>query len=430
MKRLLAHIIIKAKTPLKVGSGDSDLFYDAPVQRDFNGLPMILGTSLAGILRAKFKGEIANEIFGSDKNEFGSRLIISNALLVDENGKVCEELLLESKKSEFIKIFDRLPIREHTAIDEKGATKQGSKFDEEVVYKGTMFKFSIEFLAQNDDDELKFQDVLNTLSDPTLRLGGGSSKGFGSFDVESIKTAEVDLKEYSSSLNYDVNWKKHKLNLADKSDFIKYELRLTPDDFFVFGSGFGDNDVDQIPVFEKVVDYNKRALSDEQILIPASSIKGALAHRTEFHDYKFMLDSGSDEYKETGDENAAVREIFGYKKDKNDNDGRKGKILISDCFKNFDNNTKVFEHVSIDRFTGGAIDGALFQEKTLATKEQFDIEILIKNDAKENELCAFEKALLDVSDGLLPLGGATTKGHGFFNGEVRKNDKNLERKNA
>ncbi|WP_299187696.1 hypothetical protein [uncultured Campylobacter sp.] len=44
MKRFLVHVIIEAKTPLKVGDGKNDLFLDAPVQRDWNGLPMILGT--------------------------------------------------------------------------------------------------------------------------------------------------------------------------------------------------------------------------------------------------------------------------------------------------------------------------------------------------------------------------------------------------
>ncbi|WP_297987502.1 RAMP superfamily CRISPR-associated protein, partial [uncultured Campylobacter sp.] len=55
MKRFLAHVIIEAKTPLKVGGGKNDLFLDAPVQRDWNGLPMILGTSVAGILRRAFE---------------------------------------------------------------------------------------------------------------------------------------------------------------------------------------------------------------------------------------------------------------------------------------------------------------------------------------------------------------------------------------
>ena len=51
--RFLAQITLQAKTPLKVGSGDSDFLSDAPVQKDFNALPMILGTSIAGVFGFK-----------------------------------------------------------------------------------------------------------------------------------------------------------------------------------------------------------------------------------------------------------------------------------------------------------------------------------------------------------------------------------------
>ena len=90
---------------------------------------------------------------------------------------------------------------------------------------------------------------------------------------------------------------------------------------------------------------------------------------------------------------------------------------------------KVFEHVSIDRFTGGAIDSALFQEKAVAKRDEFIIEILLRNDVcgdKEKEktfnnaLEAFEATLDDVVEGRLSLGGATTKGYGFFKGKALK----------
>lgn len=453
MKRFLAHVIIEAKTPLKVGGGKNDLFLDAPVQRDWNGLPMILGTSVAGILRRAFEDnagkDAANKIFGTkrekkdqgengkeskdenkqeDEDLLGSRLIISNALLlVDKNNKVCEELLLE--KSEFLRLFDNLPIRDHVAIGANGAAKDAGKFDEEVVFKGTRFKFSLEF----DGSEDKFKKILNLLCDPTLRLGGGSSKGFGSLGILEIKWGEFELDRYSSSLNFssDEFVKFMPDSAADgnlkRQKFIRYELKISPDDFFMFGSGFGDKDADQTPVLESVIDYENKCLGKRKILIPASSVKGALSHRTAFHFNKINKQFG--EKAKVGSENEAVREIFGYEKNKNYK-GAKGRILIGDCFLDYDEakDTKVFEHVSIDRFTGGAIDSALFQEKAVAKRDEFIIEILLKNDARDdtekrafkNVLEAFETALDDVVQGRLSLGGATTKGYGFFKGRVLK----------
>lgn len=460
MKRFLAHIIIEAKTPLKVGGGKNDLFYDAPVQRDWNGLPMILGTSVAGILRRAFEDnagkDAANKIFGTRREEkgqgekesedenlnlIGSRLIVSNALLVDENGKVCEQLLLE--KSEFLRYFDILPIRDHVAIGANGAAKDAGKFDEEVVFKGTRFKFSLELAGTKDE----FERILNLLSDPTLRLGSGSSKGFGSLEILEIKWGEFELYEYTSSLNDNP----HGLSDFDlkgeiNEKFIKYELKISPDDFFMFGSGFGDKDTDQTPVLESVIDYKNERLSKRKILIPASSVKGALSHRTAFYFNK--INKQFSEKAKVGNENQAVREIFGYEKSKTEN-GAKGKILLSDCFLDYDEvkDKKVFEHVSIDRFTGGAIDAALFQEKAIAQRNNFEIEveiepdktdkkgkkrsgfcveILVKSNVSKASLDAFEAALNDVIKGHLPLGGATTKGYGFFKGEVVKNGKRLE----
>lgn len=417
--RYIAHIVIEADTPLKVGSNAMDFLQDSPVQKDWNGLPMILGTSIAGILRKDFDKSLVDDIFGKVN---GSKVIISNALLLGEKEQVCEKLVTE--KSDFLKIFDNLPIREHTAINDKGITKNGAKFDEEVVYKGSRFKFSIELIKE---DKESFEAILNLLLNPAFRLGGGSAKGFGKFKIIEIKTALFGLESYSSSLNSELSHCEECATKQSKSETHKtYTLKIKPDDFFMFGSGFGDSDADMTPVFEQVVDYKFANLSTKQVLIPASSIKGALSHRTTFHLNKLL---GNTIEAKNGREN--VKEIFGEAKNSKQNImGSKGKILISDCFKAFDEEkqTKTFDHVSIDRFTGGAIDGALFQEKTVAkngANDWYEIEILLEKSVQGDELKAFETALKDIATGMLPLGGATTKGHGVFIGTVLRDGEKL-----
>ncbi|MFA7083894.1 MAG: RAMP superfamily CRISPR-associated protein [Arcobacteraceae bacterium] len=403
----IAHIIIQTDTPLKVGSNASDFLQDSPIQKDWNGLPMILGTSIAGVLRKDFDKTKADEIFGKLN---GSKIIISNALLLDEKNRVCEELLLE--KSPFLKIFDNLPIREHTAINGKGSTIKGAKFDEEVVYKGTKFKFSIELI---DEDKESFKTILNLLSSPSFRLGGGSSKGFGKFKIENIKLYDYKKDNCSSSLNeiFSTNFETEE---QISKTHTKYTLQIKPDDFFMFGSGFGDTQADMTPVYEKVVDYERAKLSDDMVLIPASSIKGAIAHRTTYYyNFKNRFFIGNAEAKTT------IKEIFGEAKQSNENLGFKGKVIFSDCFMP-KSSTKVFEHVSIDRFTSGAKDGALFQEKTVANSEQlYTIEILLEKNIENEYIEAFESSLNDIATGMLSLGGATTKGHGVFSGKVLKN---------
>ena len=413
MIRHIAHIIIEAQTPLKVGSNASDFLQDSPVQKDWNGLPMILGTSIAGVLRKDFGGD-AKDIFGE---ETGSKLIFSNALLLDEKGKVCEKLLLE--KTPFLKLFDNLPIREHTAINDKGVAKEHSKFDEEVLYKGTRFKFSIEMM---EDDKKRFDEVLDLLYSSSFRLGGGATKGFGKIKVIEIKTQIFDIntyENYSSSLNSKSinNRRVGSPTTIQSKNYTIYTLKIKPDDFFMFGSGFGDSDADSTPVYEKIIDYDKGKLSNKQILIPASSIKGALAHRTTYHYNKLQGNTI-----ENGKGVESIKELFGEAKNSKENiEGSKGKILISDCFKMDNNQTKTFDHVSIDRFTGGAINGALFQEKTISDDREYEIEILLEEDINNEyteAITAFKSALSDITTGMLALGGMTTKGHGVFSGDL------------
>ena len=439
--RFLAQVTIQAKTPLKIGSNTTDFMQDSPVQKDWNNLPMILGTSITGILRDKFKNvskNKTNDIFGEEN---GSRFIVSNALLVDEKDNVNEELLLEKDRTCFLKLFDNLPIREHTSIDNKGVTKQGAKFDEEVVFKGAKFRFELELISDGLEHK-EWHNLLYILQSEEFRLGSGSTKGFGSFENIEIKMRVLnledknDMQEYinkSSSLN-DTNLQWQDFIIDDdnilQNNYTKYTLKLTPDDFFLFGSGFGDNEADMTPVYEQVIDYKIGGLSKNMILIPASSIKGAISHRVAFCYNKYLLKNDKTaDYKKTGEENEAVKAIFGHKKEEDKKTkkelGQKGKILISDCFKP-KAQEKVFDHVAIDRFTGGGIDGALFQEKTIADDREYIIEILLENGIDEEYIQAFEKTLKDICSGMLPLGGATTKGHGVFCGKVFKDGVELK----
>lgn len=409
-KRYIAQITIEADTPLKVGSSNSDFLQDSPIQRDWNGLPMILGTSIAGVLRKDFDKNLVDDIFGEEN---GSKVIVSNALLLDENQKVNEGLLLE--KSDFLKIFDDLPIREHTAITDRGVAKEHSKFDEELVYKGSRFKFSIEMLGEEES----FTMLLELLQSSSFRLGGGSTNGFGKLKVLAIETSVIEtpqqLADYSNSLNSALTGRVDLSTKKSKTHSI-YNLIITPDDFFMFGSGFGDEDADQTPLYEKIIDYDKKSLSANHILIPASSLKGALAHRTTYHyNLNNQLYIGNNEARKV------IDELFGEAKNsKKEIVGSKGKVLFSDCYQIDNEETKVFDHVAIDRFTGAGIDGALFQEKTVAQKDEWNIEILLEHGVEASFIDAFEQSLEDVCSGMLPLGAATTKGHGVFTGTWSK----------
>jgi CRISPR/Cas system CMR subunit Cmr4 (Cas7 group RAMP superfamily) len=212
---------------------------------------------------------------------------------------------------------------------------------------------------------------------------------------------------------------------------VRYRVTLEPENFFHFGAGFGDDEVDDTFVTERIVvwENGEGSLSREHILIPASSLKGALSHRTAFH-YNRLIERFADDpalFDAFGENNEAVAALFGAAKGhKNE---AKGKLLFSDLFKPHRIlETKIFDHVKIDRFTGGAVSGVLFNEKVSAQKEAWELEIVVTETVADPIYVeAFEAALEDLTQGRLPLGGKVNRGHGVFTGTWSKEEQNVEK---
>ncbi len=429
LHRYVAQILLEAETPLKVGSGDSDIEIDSPVLKNWNGLPMVQGSSMAGVLRSSLIGS-PNELDRLFGEEHGSRLLVSNVHLVDEHGEIPYDKILGSK-TDFLAKYDDLPVREHAAISDKGTVDGRGKFDEEIVYAGSRFKFELELLAgeDNKEDTEYWDALLSKLVSPFFRLGGGSTKGFGKIKViscwESAHTVGKDYYEKHSDLNTK-NTNSTNKQLLSKDTPITYKIALKPADFFSFGAGFGDVDADDVAVSEEMVEWSSGTgvFSEKKILMPASSLKGALSHRVAFHYNKIngdYIETVSDPNNYIGSNNDAVFAIFGAKKGHKKPDGTvregKGKALFSDVFSKYDAKdakTKVFDHVKIDRFTGGAMDKHLYNEKVISQRDVWDIEIVLAKDIDSDTREAFELTLDDLCRGWLPLGGMVNRGHGVF----------------
>ena len=129
-----------------------------------------------------------------------------------------------------------------------------------------------------------------------------------------------------------------------------------------------------------------------------------------------------------------MKELFGYEGEKKEGKtvGQKvGNVIISDVILDKQVEDKLLNHVAIDRFTGGAIDGALFSEKVVyASLEEeegdYRINVLVRHqDYAEGVITSLEKALKDICCGMLPLGGGVNRGHGCFCGKLYQNGKEI-----
>ena len=467
--RYLARIILEAATPLFVGSGITSLINDALVQKDHHGFPMIQGTSLMGVLRHAIEDhsdeeERWNQFFGYQKYQeskvgVGSKVKISSAYLLLPNNQIAEGLALSKSNKDLLENFITLPSRQHVRISDKGVAEENGLFENEVVPKGCRFIFELEVKGDEKSKD-NWRLLLNQLNSPLFRLGQGTRNGYGKLTVFSCRQRIFNLGEsedFDDYLEYDpsfnnsnpclgepitIDAKEKKENEEDQK-FIDYKLTLEPDQsFFIFGSGFGDDEVDNTPLKEDVIKYQSDDLVFEpHSVIPATSIKGAISHRTCFYYNKLApAPIYADDIKEeeqllyTGTNNTAVYALFGAKagseieentgKKTKSKAGKRGIVILDDIhFKDPQEKPKIFNHVAIDRFTGGAIDGALFSEK-VSQKDSMEFCVTVQRSYAEDDLIikSLETALMDICKGLLPLGGITTKGHGIFTGTLSRNN--------
>ncbi len=444
--RHLARVTVEADTPIAIGTGSKDIFTDAPVIRDINGLPYIPATSMAGVIRHAL-GIADNEegIFGhhDKRGGLGSMIVFTDAVMMGKDGKVLDGIQEIPEGDEFYDHYRELNIRQHVRICPKGVADDNGKFDNEVVYKGTRFVFEIELVSCKEREEA-YEQALSALYGEAFRIGGGTRCGYGKLKIISCKRATLDLEKMEDLDAYVKKssclascWEHFKevdvptAPTASTGEWVKYTLHLQPRDFFLIGSGMGDEEADNTPMKELEVEWDKEGkpqFSKKRVLIPASSVKGALAHRTAYY-YNRSVGNFADNMDKdqrdrcVGSKNKAVSDIFGRVEVKKESkDSKRGEIILSDVFGSKDD-YKVFHHNKIDYFTGGTIDGALFQEKSVYGKgDTYDLEILVSKEALSDDKVkeAFENSLHDLCDGLLPLGGATGRGNGIFEGQLFK----------
>jgi len=467
--RFLARICIEAQTSFGIGSGQDNILTDSLVVKDVNGLPYIPGTSLAGVFRHSFDEQPELSYWGGadrkDSSDMrGSRMIFTSAQLIDGQGKVIDgshgQHIFEDP---FLAQFMHLPVRQHVKMNEKGVALQGAKFDEQVVFKGTRFCFEVEMLStqeSSEEDKKIFIGLLERINSVMLRLGRGIYRGLGEFKVVSRQSryAGLDLKNPTQLALYleksvdlaDLSfWEKQHTGCIweypesrQQQEWATYQLVLKPTDFFLFGSGEEDEQADITPVRENFIRWNEKeqgTFVQKAILIPGSSLKGALAHRVAFH-YNKLIGRYADciEKEQLSQENPAVEVLFGCE-DKIRN--KKGNIIIKDVISTSEVPSKVLSHVSIDRFTGGAIQGALFREEVIYGQQQsYETTLLIDRKGIEDAVGelqkkgetleyrhvweAFRQALNDLLEERLPVGGGVNRGNGCMQGVCKSESTN------
>ncbi len=446
-----ARIMMEASTPFSISSGKEDIFTDSEFVRDANGYPFIPGTSLAGSIRSFFSEEESNYLFGNSRRENeeeakDSKVIVSSGLVLDSMGKVVETLGTNTKNDLIDKILKNGIIRHHVKINHQGTATDMGKFSETLVPAGTRFSFELQMIS-TDKDEPLWNKLIQVLANPGFRLGGGSRKGMGKFKIISLRERKYRIPDEipqfsarSSSLNAEIPGDVEK-SIQKNTEISVLDIVLKPEYFWFFGAPQGDIHSDMTWLKEKKIVWkeNQARLSDDQITIPATGIKGPLRHRTKFY---YALKKGQFADKAQNIEflsaqlERGISSLFGTVEENEAPESKavavRGKLLFSDLYLGKSPNenaisensegmftAKILNHVAIDRFTGGAVDGALYSERALFHGPEIKAEIVLleKASIEKDLLEAFEQALTDMTSGKLPMGAGVNRGNGLFQGE-------------
>lgn len=370
-------------------------------------------------------------------------------------------------------------VRDHVRLTDRGGADHRGKFDERVVSAGHRFTFDMILEGpggteetQKARDDAFWNRLLILLNSPELTLGGKTRRGFGAFHVVRSHarvfnlTEEADFDDYRSlpvALNEPTNTLvEEQIPEATDSGGVTVAVTLPGNGFLRVGSGT-DSTVDLSPISASRVRWDGGVGSVATAwLMPGSAVKGALAHRTAFHynvANEHFIDPDATDVAAiaqqieqwTGANNNAVATLFGWAKGGVDqqsrldpdtpaaavasrednhpatqtgdtNEGRRGLVSIPDVeiapsgAAGTAPSGKVLTHVSIDRFTGGTIMGALFDERVvnLADVEPVRIPITIRNVSEigDDVKRALGKAIADLATGRLWVGAASGRGNG------------------
>ncbi len=444
----IARFIIKTLSPLHCGGGIDFSFIkdlDQIADRDFCGLWRIQGSSIAGVLRDYIRQidiDLANKLFGciqSDGYSKSSLVWVNDAYLLDYDGSIAYRKMLEGRE---VEICCEPFIRDHVNIDlNKGTAVDGGKYDEEIVPPGVKFALELKLdtgTYEAEADELQgFLNLCAAIKQGIICLGGKQISGYGEFLCEYASVKKLDLKDENDLTAY--------LNLKDSARFedsTGTEISLAEINHSVYakknlfsanltiplvscgpllagGRNSIDEDVDMVCLSTPVFDYAKKGY-EECYTLSGSALRGVIRHRV--YDILLACDNSNDEFS-VKEQRAlqSLNKIFGCI---HGDDSLNGHVYCHDIYLDKEIVSQRVQHVAIDRFTGGAIEGALFDEAPIWQKE-----LLLNVRISLRELSLYQTALLmhailDICLGEAAVGGGINRGNGIL--RLKDLEKGLE----
>jgi CRISPR/Cas system CSM-associated protein Csm3 (group 7 of RAMP superfamily) len=441
-KRIIVKGMLILDTPTCLGSGNSDSLTDLALLRDSvdEDKALLTGASIAGALR--------NYLHEYDPS-LGLATLLFGANRQDDQGDQSPLIVNDSISTEKIDI----ELRDGVRIDgNKGVAVDGAKYDFELLSAGTQFPLFFELLIEKKYQDLQKQSeyennlkqglaiALSGFEKGEIAIGMKKRRGFGRCKVENWQVWEFDLRNSQHRLawltfdrelgnEYTVaeTLKEGKIEhifdavSGDQRDRFAISAKFSPVGSMLIRSG-QSLQKDKDGKYRKSPDavHLKSNRSDKsESIISGKSLAGVLRHRAvrivKTLNPNIVIPEGKDRQPEI------IEKIFGFvaedEKRKDVLKAQASRLIVEE--KVIEKPTELVQpRIAINRFTGGAMHGALFDAQPVFSGEvELKLELWNPKD-KDNE---YEIGLLllllkDLWTGDLPIGSESSIGRGRLQG--------------
>ena len=410
VRRLYACGRWKLETVAHFG-GDESGVADMCLLRDAEGNPFIPGSSIVGVVRSllaqqsqpwnDYKEEKETQALkdffgGADTDDTMSVLIVADASCVS--------------KQTMVSIRDGVRVNAQS-----GSAADKAKFDVEVLERGTEFEVSLECVIRHGDNQSQFEELffalLHMFKQGEVRLGARTRRGYGRGKVASWEIRDLEMSDSQDVVAWLTGdpWSRPKQSLAQVTVLTDHRCYLRIDAYFNLHTSLLIRGVSADPEAPDMVHLRSAGAP----VVPGTSFAGAFRHRA-------TLIANT-----LGWHDGLVDEMFGPVHEQQ-SANQHGELWASRVWieeqlvENVEERWQ--DRVAIDRFTGGSLQSALFNEKpvypiSMVEKPPPNLRLVLTLEEPEAaEIGLLLLTLRDFWHGDAPLGGETSGGRGTLKG--------------
>jgi len=432
IKRLVVQGDLWLQTPAHFGNGDSTDLTDMPLLTDARDgkTPLLTGATLAGALRSYLRER--EHGFGAEEADGYASVLLFGGIKEKEDGAQ-SPLIVDDARGENYGV----ELREGVRIDRKSRTAEhGKLYDSQVWQAGTKFPLRFELLICEGDDGVMLQRALATaldgLQNGEIAFGMRKRRGLGAVTVMEWRAREYDLlnvkdlrawietgdANLTTTAQIDI-WAalgiKGTEEIKDLRAYFEIDATFWLDGSLLIRSQGGKDDTGPDMAYLRA----RQASGQEMPILSGTSLAGALRARAE----KIVrtLKPGNADNAVTdlvdGLFGSDMEEIEKRRKHGEDAKAKASRLRVSEQMIENAVTNLVQNRVSIDRFTGGALETALFNQQPAFGDGATTLRMkLVVQNPKHGEIGLLLLLLKDLWTGDLPLGGESSVGRGRLRG--------------